>query len=228
MDTAILLLILAGAVVVGILLSVPDILNMINIRRTPTIWMNSLPRSGRVEVTGKVDCSPIGSPVKKVSCVFWELEIQEEKKGKNGTSWSTVLSKKSNEPFILNDGTGKVSVFPAGSKMILENASCDDLESLPSEARGYILSTGIGTKTFWGHEKHLRVIERTILPDQELYVRGKAEERNGQITISTSDRGVISDSGEESVRALYLRRILLRLGVPILVAIGIIVYSFVK
>ncbi|MGE5220955.1 MAG: GIDE domain-containing protein [Omnitrophica WOR_2 bacterium] len=228
MDTIYILLTLAIAVVVGILLSIPDILNMINLRRTPTIWMNALPRSGRVEVTGKVDCSPIESPVKNVPCVFWEMEIQEAKKGKNGVTWSTVLSKRSDEPFVLNDETGKVSVFPAGARVILENESCDDLENLPVTVRNFIVRSGLHMKTLWGADKHFRVIERTISPDQELYVRGKAEERSGQIVITTGDRGVISDSGEESIRSLYIKRILTRLGVPIIVAFGIIIYSFIK
>ncbi len=218
------ILILAGGVVVGILISLPDILKVLRIRRTTTVWMNSLPNSGQVEVIGKVDCSPIQSPIKKESCVFWELQVQEQKKNKNRMSWSTVLSRRSEEPFVLNDGTGKVTVIPAGGELVLENASCDALEDLPTDARDYLVHSGISLKSFLGFDKHFRIIEKTICPDQEIYVLGQADERGGQAVITTNGGGIISDSSEQSVSANYLTRIAGKVITAVVVSAAIDIY----
>ncbi len=125
---------------------------------------------------------------------------------------------------MLNDGTGKVTIIPAGGDLILDNGSCDALEDLPADARDYLEHSGISLKSFLGFDKHFRIIEKYICPDQEIYVLGQAEERGGQTVITTNGGGIISDSSERSISANYSTHIAGKMITAIVVAAAIDIY----
>lgn len=94
------------------------------IEDTPTSRVRSAAQ-GYVELAGR--CRPLAgssnlAPLTLRPCVWWHYRIQKKTSsgppGKHRTSWSTVNAGRSEQPFLLDDGTGECIVQPGGAEVL--------------------------------------------------------------------------------------------------------------
>jgi hypothetical protein len=94
------------------------------IEDTPTSRIRSAAQ-GYVELGGR--CRPLDgarnlAPLTQRPCVWWQYRIQRRtgstSGGKARTKWHTVNSGRSEQPFLLEDGTGECIVQPSGAEML--------------------------------------------------------------------------------------------------------------
>lgn len=89
------------------------------IRNTPTSRIASAAQ-GFVELHGHgrpIGEQPLASPLRRKPCIWFRYRI-EEKRGRN---WRTVETATSDEPFVLDDGSGTAVVEPAGALVHTSN-----------------------------------------------------------------------------------------------------------
>lgn len=81
---------------------------------------------GYLELEGKaklMDGEPIVCPLSMSRCVWWRYEVEERQttvgaNGSRSSRWVTVESGRSDDCFLLDDGTGSCIVDPAGADVI--------------------------------------------------------------------------------------------------------------
>lgn len=179
------------------LISLPNILKILRLRRTTTYWISSIPESGPVEVFGKAKGAPIKSKYGARDCLVWKLKVEERHRDSKGhESWSTVYRDVSKSPFVIGDDTGEVPVSVRNIDLDVRS-ECDEYPSLTT-----LESWGVSTKNFIGMEKTFRITEYLVLPGDELFLNGEADASSGHKEISgithplvistSSERGVLS------------------------------------
>lgn len=77
---------------------------------------------GTVEICGFGEpLHPINDPIYGLPCVYFRLEVKEERGSGKNKSWVTVYKNSSDAvPFYLSDETGKLAVAPAGAELYCE------------------------------------------------------------------------------------------------------------
>lgn len=81
---------------------------------------------GYIEVEGIariMDGPPIICPLTATRCAWWAYKVEEKRHstdsdGKSRTEWVTVESERSDDSFLLDDGTGTCVVDPTGASVI--------------------------------------------------------------------------------------------------------------
>jgi hypothetical protein len=99
------------------------------VRNTPTSRIVSAAQ-GLVELHGighPIGELPLTSPLRRTPCIWFRYLIEE----KNGKNWNTVEAATSEEPFLLDDGSGKAIVTPAGADV----ESCNKVTWREAERR---------------------------------------------------------------------------------------------
>lgn len=116
------------------------------IRNTPTSKVRSL-AVGDVEVKGMarpVD-EPLLSPLTHTDACIYEVEVEEEHRGKNGSYWRTVLEMRHEAPFFVDDGTGRVRIEPSKADLSVErerHVHVDDGDPPPPELGDWAVQEG--------------------------------------------------------------------------------------
>jgi len=91
---------------------------------TPTSRIRSAAQ-GYVELAGR--CRPLDgarnlAPLTQRPCVWWRYRVQRRSgsasSGKARAKWHTVSSGRSEQPFLLDDGTGECIVQPSGAEVL--------------------------------------------------------------------------------------------------------------
>jgi hypothetical protein len=95
------------------------------IEDTPTSRIRSAAQ-GYVELAGR--CRPMPgtrnlAPLTQRPCVWWHYRIQRRtgsvSDGKRRTKWHTVSAGRSEQPFVLDDGSGECIVQPSGAEVLV-------------------------------------------------------------------------------------------------------------
>ena len=194
------------------------------IANTPTSKIRSL-AVGVVEVEG--DAKPNGgvfeSPFSGEDCVLYEYQIEEYRDTGDGSDWVTIDSGQTDEPFYIDDGTGKVMVDPEGADLRLPQDGRYRVEGfgeLPDAAQEFVRNeAAVDTQTDEWFEEDRRYTEHYIGTDDHVYVFGKALPRddggsatNPENAVISTDRDtpmfVISDRSESEMLSSMTRRIL--------------------
>jgi hypothetical protein len=95
-------------------------------------WIADLPTSriasaaqGYLELEGNTDVLPgprIISPLTGTPCAWWWYKIEKKvtryRNGRRQTTWQTIEHQRSDELFLLRDGTGECIVDPDGARVI--------------------------------------------------------------------------------------------------------------
>lgn len=85
---------------------------------TPTAKIRSAPQ-GYVELTGQA--SPYREPVQaaltRLPCLWYRFRIEEKRGSGKNSRWVTIDSGEADRPFLLDDGTGRCLVEPAGAEL---------------------------------------------------------------------------------------------------------------
>lgn len=99
------------------------------IEDTPTSRIRSAAQ-GYVELAGR--CRPLDgtrnlAPLTQRPCVWWQYRVQRRtgsaSSGKARAKWQTVSSGRSEQPFLLDDGTGECIVQPSGASVLAAEAT---------------------------------------------------------------------------------------------------------
>jgi len=209
-------------VMLGLLIAYPVIKEIIEFHRTPTEIISALPSEGLFRTSGKANSTVIKSPITQSDCVWWQVEIQSSS-GEN--SWKTIYKDTSKDYFEINDGTGKIRLPPTNANFVIRNDIAESsgfLKSMDPQFREVIEKMGIDTTYFKGYYKQLRVHERVIEPEDEIFVFGEIGYQDGIKTFLPREDAqdttlVINDSdGRNVVLKLYGRATSLVFGTVIL------------
>ncbi len=215
--------VIVAAWIIGVLIiSGRFILILLLSWRIPVTWISSLPSQGWVSVLGKARGSTLQSAFSKSPCSYWQLEIKEYRSGKNG-GWRTI-HKESSGSFEVDDMTGRIKVQDRNSNLVVNTEL--EQNQLDPPTRSFLENIGITTKGFFGFDKRLRVYERIIAPDAEVFVLGKMRKEENPTTFSagTVDPTVISNLGKEEMVREVVRRAIRSMLVPAIIGLMITLF----
>lgn len=177
---------LLGSLVRSLLRLVRAVRAGLRVWRLPTTRTGSLPLRGQVEVTGRVGGEAVQSPITDTACVFWRVEVEEDQ-GRRG--WVTVLERQSEGEFTVDDGSGRVRVEPAGTRLDLrvDSSQAEGLfEELTPWTRGALERLGVQTEGWLGGARRLRVRERYLAPGDRVVVLGQVQRAAGHRILASA------------------------------------------
>lgn len=206
----------------------PVLKEIARIHLTPTDYINKLPLEGHVEVVGKTEGKTINSLLTQKACVLWQIVVQElsvpdgQPRGILASiiyslerpDWVTTYIKTSSEPFDVHDGTGRIQVLPAGTRLILRNnRESSSLFPLDLQIKNVLERLDIEVVDYLGNKKSLRVYEHIIEPAEKIYIRGEIKYENGVKTITTAKnaRQIISDHDQRGLLSKFYRDAIARI-----------------
>ena len=151
--------------------------------------IENMPRSllrsaaqGYVELHGsahRLQGEPMVARLSARPCVWFQFEIAERRRGKNGTSWVKVESGASTDCFQFRDDTGECVVDPEGADVIavIKDQWYGD-ERWPV--------SGPPQRQRWWHSGRYRYTEQRIHDGDELFVLGRFRSQSTQASASAS------------------------------------------
>jgi len=148
------------------------------IENIPTSTVRGL-ALGLVELVGKAKRAKLfRSPLTGAECVMYRYLVERyERRGRSST-WVTVAKGDTLYcPFWLDDGTGKILVFPQSAELILPvdyQFTTGWGKTLPSNLSGFMDKHAIRCRGLFGN-RTLRFREWYISPDDTVYVLGVAK-----------------------------------------------------
>lgn len=178
-DFAIFLIFCFGFGIFGFFWGFTRFKKMRLIENIPTSTVRSL-AIGLTELIGKASIkTPLKSPMTKTPCVYFKYKVERyEKRGKS-SSWVTVAKGNSHHcPFWLDDGTGRIMVFPQYAEMMLPtdfSITTGWGKAIPNNIEEFLQSNLIRHKTFFGNYR-MRFTEWYICEGEEIYVLGTAKQ----------------------------------------------------
>jgi len=139
---------------------------------TPTSRIRSAAQ-GYVELSGRcrtLDGTQNLAPLTQRPCVWWHYRVQQKVEsgtsGKRRESWRTISSGRSEQPFLLDDGTGSCIVQPTGAEILTgESTTWYGSTPWPTQA------AGAGLLRPQGHR--YRYFEERIYEHEQAYVLGQ-------------------------------------------------------
>lgn len=208
-------------ILVSPLFSIGMISKILRLRQAKTYWISSLPSEGKVEIVGKAKGTTILSPLSNKNCLLWKVKVEEQHTRKGNSYWTTVYENTSNSNFVVSDDTGEIPISVRGIDLDLNGDTFDGTGYL----RDAIEKMGVETTGFLGFDKTLRATEYLVNPDDEIFINGEIELKDGckTITSGTTQKLLISGQSEQALlSSLYRSVILITLG--IIVVGGVILF----
>src|SRR5512135_1769591 len=149
---------------------------------TPTSRVRSAAQ-GYVELVGRSQAlagTTNIAPLTQRPCVWWRFRIQRRtgstSRGRASAKWQTVQSGRSEQPFVLDDGTGECIVQPAGAEVLTaETTTWYGDAPWPTQAPGKRSPFG---------EPEYRYYEERIYEHEQVHVLGHFRTHSG--TANTS------------------------------------------
>ena len=92
------------------------------LENTPRVKIRSAAMGpGELQGTALPHAQPLSAPFSGTDCCWWKATVEEERLvyTRNGVrhEWVQVYDGRSEDPFVLDDGTGKVTVLPTGAEV---------------------------------------------------------------------------------------------------------------
>ena len=169
---------------------------------------------GLVEVNGcaQPERDPLRAPFSGLPCVLYTYRVEERRESGKETRWETIAKGTSEEPFYVQDETGRVLVVPFDAQLVLPDKRTTRSNwtgTLPQETILGLLKLGVAVDGWFG-QKTIRCSEAFILPQERVYVMGTAQEQRGmgdgtehsaQLYIGSSrdNEFIISDRSEKEL-----------------------------
>ncbi len=149
---------------------------------TPTSRVRSAAQ-GYVELVGRSQAlagTTNVAPLTQRPCVWWRYRIQRRtgstSRGRASAKWQTVQSGRSEQPFVLDDGTGECIVQPAGAEVLTaETTSWYGDTPWPTVAPGRRSPFG---------EPEYRYYEERIYEHEQVHVLGRFHTHSGTAHVS--------------------------------------------
>ena len=133
---------------------------------TPTARIRSAPQ-GYVELQGQAHPQRelIAARLSGSACVWYRYRIQERRRGaKNSDHWVTIEQGDAGRPFVLDDGTGRCLIDPAGAALKCRTTDV-----------WYDSGSSSGLGAFFGQQRRYRKTEERIGELESVYVLGHFE-----------------------------------------------------
>jgi Zn-finger nucleic acid-binding protein len=171
------------------------------IESIPTSPVRSL-AVGLVEVSGRAqpERELLRAPFSGMPCVLYSYTVEERRESGKEAKWETIAKGTSQEPFFMQDKTGKVLVVPFDAQLVLPDTRTTRsnwLGTLPEQTILGLLKLGVAVDGWFG-EKTIRCSETCILPDETVYVLGTAQENRGaEDSIDNAARLYIGSSRDQ-------------------------------
>jgi hypothetical protein len=149
------------------------------IENTPTSVVRSMPM-GLVELHGVARLEePLTGPFTAKPVAFWKVTVEEYRRQGRHSRWVTRhKSSSTDQPFYLEDDTGRVLVLPDGAETHLP---IDYREKYSGGSLPLLVETYLGKQKislgWFGAFKRLRFTEWHIEVGQPFYLHGLAQER---------------------------------------------------
>lgn len=209
------------------------------IQDTPTEQVRSI-AAGRTELNGtaKPTEGTVEQPFADGECLYADWEIEEYRHDDDGSDWHTIDSGEVATPFALDDGTGAVHVAASTdatweiSEEHRTRIKVGDRESPPDEIRSFLdthSEADVGDEGIvFGDTR--RYTQEVLPPHEEVYVFGRAAEREGasgdnegRLVMERdggSDRFIISDMTESELTGALSKRAPLFILLGLAVSVG--------
>ena len=183
------------------------------IENIPTSTIRSL-ALGLVEISGRAqpEAALLSAPFSGLPCVFYAYAVEEQVGSGKNARWETVATGTSEQPFYVNDTTGRVLVLPLGAERMLPDERTyqnDWWSEVPPRVMNGLTRLGISSDRLRGR-KTVRCRETFILPKAPVYVLGTAQAYQGvkeslenparlYIGSSHNNEFIISDRSEKEL-----------------------------
>jgi hypothetical protein len=195
------------------------------IQRIPVSTVALLPGSGQAAVTGNASGAQLSSPFAAIPCVFWSIEVQEYRSNGRSGSWRTVLARTSDAPLVLDDGTGRVQIEPAGAALFLQDrfaAQQGMFGGLNQNTLDALERLGVRTRTWLSTSRRLRIRERQIRHGERVFALGEIARASAQAALaSTPDAPLLlSDRDAPALARDLTMRMLGLLALPLLLLLA--------
>ena len=134
-----------------------------------------------VEGTGRImEGPPIICPLSQTRCVWWAYKVEEKRhrtdsRGRSRSEWVTVESGRSDDSFLLDDGTGTCVVDPTGASVVPATTRRWYGRGLRPDVP-WELGLGFWRSAFYPY----RYTEELILEDNAVYALGAFRTQSGQ------------------------------------------------
>lgn len=191
---------------------------------------------GRTELVGTA--RPAGTtlarPFTDGDCLYASYQVREEREDDDGdTSWATVDHDVWVTDFLLDDGTGEISVEPeASAKFEVSDEHSTTITvaegASPPPRVAEFLEQGTDVEPTSGNER--RYVEEVIPPGESVYVLGGAELRQAEGGANEdrlvvrrdggSDRFIVSDMTEKQLTSTLSKR------APMMIVAGLAMSAF--
>jgi hypothetical protein len=197
----------------GFLVSWKELVKIFRMVFTPASEIAHLQADAQVQIVGQAQSmgSNIMSPITKKPCVLWQLEVMERRSSGKSSRWVTVYRNYSSVAFDVSDGTGRVRLEPQHQmELILHgdvHKSSGLFSALDEDAQKTLSALGINTKGFV-FNKSMRVYERYVEQDEQVYVLGKVMNKNGVMTMDGTSPLIVSDHGKLRLIVRYAWKVL--------------------
>jgi hypothetical protein len=150
------------------------------IENIPTSTVRGL-ALGLVELTGKSkETKLLKAPITGTECVFYGYTV--ERRESNSRSWVLIANGVSSYcPFWLDDGTGKIIVYPRGAALLMPinyKFETDLSKTMPDNLVDFMENNGLKYKGELENYS-LRFSELYVKPNDNLYVLGTAKKTSG-------------------------------------------------
>jgi len=149
---------------------------------TPTSKIRSA-ALGLVEVNGVADGPyTISAPITGKPCFLYHTTAWEQRARKRKEEWEKVADETLHLPFFIDDSTGRLLIEPLGADLDLhrdfreeyaETFFCSNLDEIPPRISAFVSRHGILPG------RRLRIEERSIKPDDPIFVAGTLTENPG-------------------------------------------------
>ncbi len=183
LDPGFFLLIWAGSAGLTLLLIFLGFRYLIRARivaHTPTARLRSAAQGfNEIEGTGRpLNGEPLRSPLTFTPCLWFDILIERRESNGNNRRWVTKERHRSDQLFLVDDGTGEAFVDPDHARVV-------EHETRRWKARGSPQGNGGGAFQGFGDDQY-RYTQRLLLPERPLYVLGWLETRgHGQVASIT-------------------------------------------
>jgi hypothetical protein len=137
---------------------------------------------GLVEVSGMaVGPQTIPAGITGEPCYYYHATAWQQVESRGQQGWEKVVDESVGVPFFVDDGTGRMLVYPQGAKLDVHRNFREeyggsffaDREVVPESVRNFLLRHGIVPSGM------IRLDERCILPGYPLFVFGTLGENSG-------------------------------------------------
>jgi hypothetical protein len=151
------------------------------IENIPTSTIRGL-ALGLVELTGRARKEHLlKSPFTGADCVFYRYTVERYQGSGKSARWVTVAKGDSSScPFLIDDGTGKIRIFPQAAELVMPmdyNFTSMWLKPITPNLIDFMQRNGISYRGFLGNCQ-MRFREWYITENENVYVLGTANKPN--------------------------------------------------